>query len=274
MAVDQHCRLVDVLSPTGQARTLSGRTPSRRDRSQPWKGADEEVYCGHHDVVYGSSRCERPAQRRCDDERHGNDVAPRGAAGDRRHQPVRVRDPERLRGVCSHLRFGGERADRRCGNDEVCATSRFGRGTELPGAPADRVWIQASQGDAVLVVRREDGPEHAAFFFLGSLGAANARRMAQGLGVVRVFIVWLPTKSSTPYSREPGPRVGSTTQRCGAVVSCTAEGCPHAELHDRPYRSLMPRSVQRRRAGCWASKLATNSARIVGDRASSASSPS
>lgn len=34
---------------------------------------------------------------------------------------------------------------------------------------ADRVWIQAKLGDALLVLRRNDGPDHAAFFRLGEL---------------------------------------------------------------------------------------------------------
>jgi hypothetical protein len=99
----------------------------------------------------------------------------------------------------------------------------FGRGTELPGAPADRVWIQASQGDAVLVVRREDGPEHAAFFFLGSLGA-GARRMAQGLGVVQVFIVADDEELDAVLTRaRPMGRIDHPAM-WGAVVSCTADG--------------------------------------------------
>jgi len=98
----------------------------------------------------------------------------------------------------------------------------FGRGSELPQPPADRVWIQASQCDAVLVVRREDSPEHAAFFALGPLGA-TARRLAPSIGV-QVFIVVgeedlaAVLRRTRPMGRIDHPAMWS------ALVACTAEG--------------------------------------------------
>jgi hypothetical protein len=99
----------------------------------------------------------------------------------------------------------------------------FGQGSELTQVPADRVWIQASQGEAILVVRREDGPEHAAFFFLGPL-APTARKMALGLERLRVFFVVGDEKLETVLATaRPTGRIDHPTM-WGALVACTAQG--------------------------------------------------
>jgi hypothetical protein len=99
----------------------------------------------------------------------------------------------------------------------------FGQGPALTQVPADRVWIQASQGEAVLVVRREDGAEHAAFFFLGPL-APTARKMALGLGRVRVFFLVGDEKlEAVLATARPTGRIDHPTM-WGALVACTAQG--------------------------------------------------
>jgi hypothetical protein len=99
----------------------------------------------------------------------------------------------------------------------------FGQGSELTQVPADRVWIQASQDEAVLVVRREDGPEHAAFFSLGPL-APTAKKMALGLGRVRVFFVVGDEKlEAVLATARPTGRIDHPAM-WGALVACTAQG--------------------------------------------------
>lgn len=98
----------------------------------------------------------------------------------------------------------------------------FGQGSALTPVPADRVWIQASQDDAILVIRREDGPEHAAFFYLGPL-APTAKKMALGLERVRLFLVVGDEEleavlaTARPTGRIDHPAIW------GALVACTAQ---------------------------------------------------
>jgi hypothetical protein len=102
-------------------------------------------------------------------------------------------------------------------------TTGFGQGSEMTQVPADRVWIQASQGEAVLVVRREDGPEHAAFFLLGPL-APVAKKIALGLEHLRVFFVVGDERlDEVLATARPTGRIDHPAM-WGALVACTAEG--------------------------------------------------
>jgi hypothetical protein len=100
----------------------------------------------------------------------------------------------------------------------------FGQGSQLRQVPADRMWIQASQDEAVLVVRREDGPEHAAFFLLGAALAPIAKKIALGLGRVRVFFIVGDERLEAVLAKaRPTGRIDHPTM-WGALVACTAQG--------------------------------------------------
>jgi hypothetical protein len=102
----------------------------------------------------------------------------------------------------------------------------FRQGTELPYLPADRVWIQRSQGDAVLVIRRADGPENAAFVYLGELHqiARKSAYSVNGVGWVQVFLVFGDERLNDVLSRaSPVGRITYPTM-FGALVNCTSEG--------------------------------------------------
>jgi len=91
-----------------------------------------------------------------------------------------------------------------------------------PEAPADRIWIQGLDDKAVLVIRREPGPEHAAFFRLGA-PSSGVRGLGRTFGRLAVQFVladdFLPDASFRHLHRMVEQR-----RAFGALVSCTTDG--------------------------------------------------
>jgi hypothetical protein len=100
---------------------------------------------------------------------------------------------------------------------------RVRKDLSIPLQPsADRIWIQALGGDAVLVLRRESGPDHAAFFRLGQLSDA-ARSLGHTFGSVGVEFVladdFLPDAAFRHLQR-----LVELRRAWGAQIDCTADG--------------------------------------------------
>jgi hypothetical protein len=87
---------------------------------------------------------------------------------------------------------------------------------------ADRVWIQAVNREALLVWRRDTGPDHAAFFRLGQL-SPGARSLADSFGQVQVLLViandFLPEASVRQMQQ-----LVEQQDAWGALIACTADG--------------------------------------------------
>jgi hypothetical protein len=87
---------------------------------------------------------------------------------------------------------------------------------------ADRVWIQALNREALLVWRRESGPDHAAFFRLGQL-SSGARTLADAFG--RVAVLFIIANDFLPEASLQHMQQFVEQQRAwGALIACTADG--------------------------------------------------
>ena len=83
----------------------------------------------------------------------------------------------------------------------------------------DRVWIQAKLGHAVLVLRRGDGPEHAAFFRLGELDR-NTRALSS-----RSQVLFFLADDYLPEARWSRMlRLVREQEAFGALIASTIDG--------------------------------------------------
>ena len=87
--------------------------------------------------------------------------------------------------------------------------------------PADRVWVQALDSDAVLVLRRVIGPDHAAFFQLGQL-TEGARRTGAGS---RLPVMFFEAEDYLPDARWAHMlQLVGEHRAWGALIACTRDG--------------------------------------------------